>query len=266
MIGPYAPGPAGEAVGIYQGDALTIHDVSEYAGFDLSFGAGVNSTALAILLIENGWRERIVFADTGTEWPETYCFMRYFEDAYLRPHGFEIATLGAESREKWFKMSLIEHCEAHAVVPFMGARWCTSEYKVSPLERFNGNRCLVGIAYEEAHRQPTRVRPLVDWGIDRDECVRIIQAADLSVPRKSGCWICPAQTRRQWRELWKDHPDLYARAEVLEKATSERRGQACRIEARNELTLAQMRADFESQIEMFDTDDYRAYQPCVCGL
>ncbi len=242
------------------------HDVSEYAGFDLSFGAGVNSAALVILLIENDWRGRVVFADTGTEWPETYCFMRYFEDSYLRPRDFEIVILGADWRDRWHKRSLIEHCEFQRVVPFLATRWCTHEWKVAPMKRFNENHSLVGIAYEEAYRQPIMVRPLVDWGVDRDDCIHVIQAAGLSVPRKSGCWICPAQTRRQWRELWKEHPDLYARAETLEKMTSERRGQTCRIEARNELTLAQMRAGFESQIEMFDTDDYRAYQPCVCGL
>ena len=31
----------------------------------LSFGGGVNSTALAILLINEDWRGPIVFADTG---------------------------------------------------------------------------------------------------------------------------------------------------------------------------------------------------------
>lgn len=38
----------------------------------VSFGAGVNSTALAILLVNEGWRGPIVFADPGAEWPETY--------------------------------------------------------------------------------------------------------------------------------------------------------------------------------------------------
>jgi hypothetical protein len=32
----------------------------------LSFGGGVNSVALAILLVNEGWRGHIVFADTGT--------------------------------------------------------------------------------------------------------------------------------------------------------------------------------------------------------
>ena len=49
----------------------------EYPEF-LSFGAGVNSTALAILAVNDGWRGEIVFADTGCENPETYCWMDYF--------------------------------------------------------------------------------------------------------------------------------------------------------------------------------------------
>jgi len=59
----------------------------------LSFGAGVNSTALAILLINRGWKGEIVFSDTGCEWPDTYCFMDYFENEWLRPHGLEIVRL-----------------------------------------------------------------------------------------------------------------------------------------------------------------------------
>jgi len=39
----------------------------KYDGAMLSFGAGVNSTALAILLINEGWRGPIVFADPGCD-------------------------------------------------------------------------------------------------------------------------------------------------------------------------------------------------------
>ena len=37
----------------------------------LSFGAGLNSVALAVLLANQGWNGPIVFADTGAEHPET---------------------------------------------------------------------------------------------------------------------------------------------------------------------------------------------------
>jgi len=39
----------------------------EYAEV-LSFGAGTNSTALAIMAINDGWHGEIVFSDTGCEW------------------------------------------------------------------------------------------------------------------------------------------------------------------------------------------------------
>ena len=51
----------------------------------ISFGAGVNSAAMTIMLVEQGWRGPIVMADTLAEWPETYCWMRTFEDQWLKP-------------------------------------------------------------------------------------------------------------------------------------------------------------------------------------
>ena len=39
----------------------------------LSFGAGLNSTALLIMLVEKSYPlDEVIFADTGAEVPETY--------------------------------------------------------------------------------------------------------------------------------------------------------------------------------------------------
>lgn len=56
----------------------------------LSYGGGVNSTALAVLLCEGRLPElqpwRIVFADTLTERPETYNYIDRVFMPYLRRH------------------------------------------------------------------------------------------------------------------------------------------------------------------------------------
>lgn len=73
----------------------------------VSFGAGVNSTAMVITLAEEGWRGPIVFADTMGEKPETYCYMDYFEREYLKPRGLAITRLlpgdetTAKPRKHW---------------------------------------------------------------------------------------------------------------------------------------------------------------------
>ena len=245
----------------------------QYDDAVLSFGAGVNSTALAILLVNEGWRGQIVFADTGCEWPDTYCFMDYFEAQWLRPRGFEIVRLGQEWRAPSYAASVIEHCERHNTIPMAHPRWCTSNFKVRPLHRWmTANKMtpeteLIGIALEESWRMPSRARPLVERRIDRDACVHIIQTEGLDVPRKSGCYICPFQRDSQWHELWQRYPELYARAERLEQSRKARRARITTLDIAGKTTLTARRQRYEAQMPLLDPldmDELLEYRPCIC--
>lgn len=243
----------------------------------LSFGAGVNSTALAILLINEGWRGHIVFADTGTEWPDTYCFIRYFQDTWLTPRGMAIEWLGKEWRSPSRCVSMIELCEQRHLIPVGHKRWCTTDYKRSPMGKwmrahgYKAETEMLGIAADESWRMMGRCRPLVDRGIGRDGCVGIIQDEGLDVPRKSGCYICPFQRESQWHELWERYPELYTRAEALEQdvtRSGRKKNAPCELSIHG-LTLAQRRLRYESQLPMFDPadmDELLEYRPCVCHL
>lgn len=237
----------------------------------LSFGAGVNSTALAILAVKDGWRGEIVFSDTGAEWPETYCYMDYFEREYLAPRGMSVTRLaGLPWQTKDGGISLIERCEKAHIIPMAGIRWCTAEWKIYPLDRYaDGRETMIGICADEAHRQRGRCCPLVDLNIDRRGCIEIIQRAGLDVPQKSGCYICPFQRASQWRELWQRHPDLYARAEALEaNVKRSKSGYKATLDVAGKVTLADRRHAFEGQLTLpeIDMDGLRQWQPCVCGL
>ena len=242
----------------------------------ISYGAGVNSTALAIMLINKGWRGSIVFSDTGCEWPETYCYMDYFEREWLKPRGFEIIKLRGKPYHRLAGgISLIEYCETHHKIPMAAVRWCTMDFKVRALGYWcdaNGNpEQLIGIACDESHRMPERNRPLVDLGITREKCYEIIEAEGLSVPRKSGCYICPFQRPSGWRELWKVHPELFERAMALEEnvmRTTEGR-YAATLDVAGKTTLRQRKVTFENQVPMFDEvgwDDLLRFKPCMCEL
>lgn len=246
--------------------------MSDYDGMAVSFGGGVNSTAMVIMLAEQGWRGPIVFADTGAEWPETYCYMTYLEREYLAPRGLSITRI---SGPQWVKkrggMSLIDYCEAAHVIPMAAVRWCTHEWKAAPIRRYLGDASqLIGIAADEAHRMPDAIRPLVDAGITRRGCIEIIQRAGLDVPQKSGCIICPFQRRDQWRVLWQRHPELWERVAMIEESVQRRkpRGMRPTLDIAGRYTLRDLQLSFESQIELpgFDDDDLLAYRPCVCGV
>jgi len=239
----------------------------------ISFGGGVNSVALVILLVREDWRGPIVFADTGCEWPDTYCYMQMFEAVWLKPRGMEIVRLGGEYRAQGHgrdRRSLVDYCTDYACTPFAGTRWCTQGWKTDVINHWAAvagiETQIIGIAADEAHRQKGRNCPLIERGIDRAGCANIIMAESLPVPHKSGCYICPFQRVGQWQELWQRYPDLYARAEDLERLASARRGKKTVLLADGVHTLADMRHKFEAQLPLFDTADYESYRPCICTL
>lgn len=243
----------------------------EYDGRVVSYGGGVNSTALVVMLVGEGWHGPVVFSDTGAEWPETMEYVALFGD-WLTERGLELTVLGGEQRRGKAALSLIEYCEHYRVTPFPGTRWCTSRWKVEPLQKWcaehghDWDAMLLGISAEEAHRQPEKDRPLVDRGIDRNGCARIIVEAGLPLPRKSGCYLCPFQRTIQWQELYRVHPDLFERVARLEELATERRedGRITTSDPSGRVTLRELAAGYEAQDGLFDWLDY--YQPCMCRV
>lgn len=190
----------------------------------LSFGAGVNSTALGLYLLEKGIEFEWVFADTGCEYPETYDYIKYLQEklnikiTIVRP-----VVDGIDN--------LYDYCVKYRVIPLRIWRWCTDKFKVRPLREYFKSPGVVymGIDAGEAYRaKPVDIGgmvyeyPLIEEGIDRKGCIEIIRSWGLEVPPKSGCFICPFQRRAQWLDLYRVHPDLFQKAVYLEKIVNER--------------------------------------------
>jgi len=243
----------------------------------ISFGGGVNSVAMTILLVNEGWLGPIVFADTGGEWPETYCYMDYFEKEFLAPRSRRIIRLnpGSQFHRSKAQVPLEAYCLDAGIIPFPFQRWCTDRWKVTPLlnwRRENGAEdMLVAFSAEESHRgkeRPYRTYPLLDRNIDRDACKEIILQGGLELPRRSACFFCPFQRISQWRDLWTLHPDLFERAAEMERNASTRRGKRAALMADGRFTVDELRTRFEAQMELpgFEYEYLREFQGCVCGL
>jgi len=245
----------------------------------ISFGGGVNSTAMTILLVNEGWRGPIVFADTGAEWPDTYCYMDAFEEQFLGPKGLKITRIAPPSEyytETKTQVSLEQYCREYRVTPLCSIRWCTARWKVRPIARWM-DKCgldvkLLGLDAGEAHRIKNRNLehyPLADRGIDRDGCKEIILGAGFALPHKSSCFFCPFQRVHEWRELWERYPELYERASQVECMAGERVGRKVTFDCGQRWTLDELREGrFQQQSALtgFDWEALREYQPCVCGL
>ena len=237
----------------------------------LSFGGGVNSVALHLLLLDQGVEFESVFVHHGTDWPETYDYVAGFQ-WWLKSQGLRsIKILRPNDRGL---SNLYDRCWESELVPSFMRRWCTDRFKIRPLHRYYQPPAfeLIGIDYGEKHRAKINVRkgfesryPLIEQEIDREGCKDIIRSHGLPVPMKSGCYICPFQKRNQWRELRVAHPCLFQRAVDLEQRNIDSRiGRGKKPLYLNQSPKASLPAIVgEKQLPIFDQDEY---PPCQCGL
>jgi 3'-phosphoadenosine 5'-phosphosulfate sulfotransferase (PAPS reductase)/FAD synthetase len=194
----------------------------------LSYGGGLNSTALAVLICERALPGfdpcRFLFADTGDEKDETYCYVDTYFKPYLKRHGRTLETV----RDK---ETVLGRWERLSVTGSRILRVCTDHAKIKPIARLikgsgeTDNVQLIGIDAGEPGRASVaragelpRRYPLIELGVDRKGCARIIKAAGLPLPVKSGCWHCPFMRRSEVIRLAIDRPDRFERIAELESA------------------------------------------------
>ena len=227
----------------------------------LSFGGGVNSVALYLWLLDNNISFEAVFVDHGTDWPETYDYVKIFKEKYsltvIKPdiQGFN---------------NLYEYCWHRKWVPTFMRRWCTDKFKIRPIYRHCKSPAfmMVGLDfYEQKRAKISRNKgfenryPLIEAIIDRNGCKDIIRSHNLPVPIKSGCFICPYQKTYQWKELRRNHPGLFYKAVELEKRNMVYR----KTQGKNPLFLSQSpKASLQSivdenQRKLFKRDEYPPY-------
>ena len=191
----------------------------------LSFGGGVNTVALMVMLVQEGAPlDGVIFADTGGETSETYRSVEVAKE-YLGENQISFTTVQARPRET----DLYGTAFRRRVIPSVQWRWCTRDFKVRPIHKYyRGLDCHVnqymGIAVDEIHRMKdsrepfvTNLYPLIDNRLTRSDCIAVIESAGLPVPQKSGCFFCPFNSTERWRELLKLQPELFDKAIELEE-------------------------------------------------
>jgi hypothetical protein len=225
----------------------------------LSYGGGVNTTALMILLINKKMPlDEAVFADTGAELPETYENVRLAK-LYLSRRGIPLTVVNSRNG------TLLKTCKRRRVIPSQLWRWSTRDYKITPIRAYYrslGSHIheYLGIAYDEVERikpsldpKVTSDFPLVDEKMTRDDCRRIIEREGFPVPVKSGCYFCPFNTLDRWKYIWEHHGDLYRNALRLEENSKHFPKQKL-----HKLTLRVLKQDFQTGGNQGDSSD----NPC----
>lgn len=208
----------------------------------VSFGGGVNSTAVLLGMYERGDRpDAILFADTGGEKPKTYEHVDLIS-RWCESHGMPSITRVSYSESS--HGSLEKECINNGTLPSkaFGFGGCSQKWKRAPMDRWiarwqpateawvRGKKVarLIGIHAGEHRRgkipdddKYTYRFPLREWGWGQQECESVIRRHGMSVPIKSACFFCPAMRKAEVLALSKEHPDLFERAVHIEKNAKE---------------------------------------------
>lgn len=216
-----------------------------------AFGGGWQSTAALVLAARKELDVKtFVFSNVGadSEHPGTLAYLERWAKPYARAHGLQLVEVSAmrKGQPDTLYRRLTRPGSRSLPIPVRmsngapGTRSCTADFKIKVVGRVAqalGARpdrpaeVSIGISVDEIHRANTRRSephevlryPLLEKGIRRADCARVINEAGLPVPPKSACWFCPLRSLGSWRRLRRDEPELFERACQLEDLLSERR-------------------------------------------
>ncbi|MFJ3289951.1 phosphoadenosine phosphosulfate reductase [Streptomyces sp. NPDC086669] len=121
-----------------------------------------------------------------------------------------------------------------------GQRSCTADFKIKVIGKELKRRGAseknpavigIGISVDEIHRANNRkvepheviTYPLLDLGLRRTDCARIIREAGLPVPPKSSCFFCPFHRPETWHDQRRNEPELFEKSCQLEELLNARR-------------------------------------------
>ena len=201
----------------------------------VSFSGGKDSTALLLMMLERGMKvDYILFCDTGMEYPQMYEHIDKVEAYISEKYGKHITVLKAEHSFEWGLTQIVRKKGKRAGThgyrwSSMKNRWCTTMLKREPVERFmrehgfnrSNTKLYIGIAADEPKRVHDDIYPLFEWGITEEQALQYCYRhgfdwGGLYKERsRLSCWICPMTKRKEFKLLYRDFPELWAKLKEL---------------------------------------------------
>lgn len=214
----------------------------------LSYGGGLDSFAMLLDAIDRDDKpDLVVFADVTDaerkdpgEWPSTYAHIQEVVVPLCARHDIEFKWITTEELPIRGERSLFRYMERLRMMPGRCSRMCTVAAKVERVSKYVEQRwpqgpieVWIGFEASELNRakndpngqmkkvdgNPCRRSsrfPLIERGLCRCACERLVRSKGLSVPRKSACTFCPFSKRGDFQTLAATLPKTFERVARLE--------------------------------------------------
>jgi len=209
-----------------------------------SCGGGVESTALALLIArgELPKPDHTIMVDCGYEESRTWRHVREVIAPNLESVGVRLTVIPTSD----YGSNALFNAQGYLAIPAYLRRpggerpgklptHCNEPWKVKPGRRWMRvqgiKRCenWVGIAANEAERaRPSRHAwvshryPLVELGLTREDCLRLVEEAGWPTPGKSACYLCPQRPDEDWSRLRVEQPADWAKAVRVDREIRDR--------------------------------------------
>lgn len=223
----------------------------------LSLGAGVQSSALALMIAKEEIKVTVdfaVFADTQAEPQSVYTWLDWLEKQLPFPvyrvtkGNLTKDCLTPKRRMKDTKNGKAGTTYMKGIIPKFGigkdgeitaaiGRACTADYKIKPIHKLIKEKLgikrnckdpivtqLIGISYDELQRmRVSRDKwaqnryPLVEKKLHRYHCKEWMLKNGFPEPPRSACIYCPFHSDEEWRRLRNEEPEEFKKAIEFDK-------------------------------------------------
>ena len=185
----------------------------------VALSGGKDSTCLALALKER--HPEIEFdylcTPTGNELPELFEHLSRLEQLLGKP--LIRLDIGKNLHDLIRDMKML---------PNFRARWCTRMLKIEPAIEFmqslpHGSLLYVGLRADEEEREGiygdevANVFPFREWGWGVNEVLAYLDARGICIPRRTDCADCYHQRIIEWRNYWRDYPEMFDKSAALEE-------------------------------------------------
>lgn len=270
----------------------------------LSLGAGVQSTAMALMAVKGLIKpmpDLAIFADTQAEPQSVYEHLEWLES--VLPYPVVKVTAGSLTeksltpykRKRDGVMYMPKEIPVYglkkdgSVIGALG-RQCTAGFKIKPIHKYLRNKFdikrgqkhatiteWIGISWDEIQRMKdsrnawcVKRHPLIEQKITRNDCKKWLLDNGYKEPPRSACYYCPFHNNEDWRHLRDNEPNEFKKAIEFDKQIREK---FIKYDKLNMPVFLHQSAKPLDQVD-FDTDeekgqltwDFKAECEGMCGV